>query len=148
MTYVGLTLEGANVGCQGNSEPRVLMLSAVTNAFNAAFRDSRFGGLTDWGMRHAQLTLYHLYDARSLRGLDHRQIADEITPEHSLQVSMEQLSATMLSTMQSRFRSPESFIDATLDKANLHQQCPSREVTYTLYRTQVLGPVALADHDL
>jgi len=147
-SFVGLTLDGDNVGCQGNTEPRVLLLSVVTNAFNAAFRDSRFGALTDWGMRNAQLTVYHLHDAQTLHGVTHRQVADEICPEHSLQVSMEQHTGTLLSTMQSRFRSAESFIDAALDKANLHQRCNYQEVRYTLYRTQVLGPVPLADHDL
>lgn len=147
ITYVGLTLNDMNVGCQGNTEPKVLLLSVVTNAFNAAFRDSRFGGLTDWGMQNAQLTVYNLHDVEIFQGLSQREVADKISPDCSVQVNIAQTAGILLSTMQTKFRSSDNFIDAVLDKAGVHVHCPCQDITFKIYRTQVIGPVSLAKYD-
>jgi len=147
ITYVSLTIDDQNVGCQGNTEPTALILSAATNAFSAAFRDRRFGSLTSWGMQNAQLTVYHLYDSETYQGLAQQAIADKIQKQHSLQVSIENLRGILLSTMQDRSRSAASFVSAVLDKADIHVRCPFEHCTFTLYQTQVLGPVPLAHYE-
>lgn len=144
-SYVSLkTMKNEFMGCQGNLTPEPLFYAVIKNAFYSAYYDHRYPPLNKYRARNSTLQVYHLYEVNEYKNLKVEEIEQLIQKDHSIEISVDNQRALMLSSMQDYFGNKRKFIDETYHKAGI-KNVPYDKVTVRLHKTIFTEPVQIGE---
>lgn len=138
--------DGTNfLGCRGNTwNPMPLYYSAAKNAFDSAFRDTRYPPLNNYMAKKCNIQLHHLHEFKDYSNLSYDEILDIIQPEDSILLSYDGKEAIMLSVMQDYFKTKQKFVNETKAKAGIATD-NFKEIKLRIYKTHVTAQIKLGD---
>lgn len=144
-SYVSLkTSNNEFLGCRGNLHPELLFYSVLINAYDSAYSDTRYPPLNKYRARNSTLQVYHLYEVSEYKNLQLDKIEHLVQKDHSIEISIDNQRAVMLSSMQDYFGSKRKFIEETYHKAGI-KNIAYDKLTIRLHKTFFTEPVQIGE---
>ena len=124
-TFVSIKVNDQFRGCIGNIELQPIFVAVKSNAFKAAFKDIRYTPLNNYWLSKSTIEIYHLYDIDQFLGISSQELMNKIKPEHTVSLTFEKYTATMLNSMQKYYgNNKQQFLDSIIKKANIPAGTP------------------------
>ena len=144
-TFISIKDGNNYLGCQGNTTNLMpLYFSVSKNAFNSAFRDTRYPPLNNYQAKKCNIRLHHLYSYTDYTNLSLEEMIELVKPDDSIMLTVGNNSAIMLAVMQEHFKTTHRFITETKAKAKIETE-NFKEIQLRLYKTYVSEETKLGD---
>jgi AMMECR1 domain-containing protein len=135
MTFVSIELKEKQLGCRGNLSNMPLFLSISRNAFNSAFRDTRYPILTKNMCLDCDFKIYYLYGKVTYYNITKNELMLLLKADDSVSITNGYKSGFYLNTIQKNFNNKIDFTNALLEKANLSIDYDFDNLEVNTYKT-------------